>query len=95
MTASNNGKHSNSLPITIDEIQYTHDLLNAILADELPMKLEDIMELDEQIIAEMTASLGVLCWFLGHDNQQFKQNMMNIEEALGNAGITFEIIPNE
>ena len=89
MTASTNGNQSNTLPVGLDEVQYSHDLLNAILHDELIVPVEDIIELDEETTMEMAASLNVLCWLLGHDNRQFIDNILNLEEALNNAGIEF------
>ena len=89
MTASTNGKQSNTLPVGLDEIQYSHDILNAILRDDLPVPVEDIIELDEETVMEMTASLNVLCWLLGHDNTQFRENILNLEEALDSAGLEF------
>ena len=47
MTTSTNGNRSNTLPVGIDEIQYSHDLLNAILHNDLPVPVENIIELDE------------------------------------------------
>jgi DNA polymerase III psi subunit len=89
MTASTNGKRSNTLPVGLDEIQYSHDLLNAILHNDLPVPVEDIIELDEETVAEMASSLNVLCWLLGHDNSQFRENILNLEQALDDAGIEF------
>jgi hypothetical protein len=89
MTASTNGNRLNSLPVGLDAIQYSHDLLNAILHNDLPVPVEDIIELDKETTMEMAASLNVLCWLLGHDNPQFRENIHNLEKALDSAGIEF------
>ena len=94
MTISNNGNRANTLPVGVDEIQYSHDLLSAILHDNLPVPVEDVMELDEETKMEMASSLNVLCWLLGHDNSQFRENILNLEQALDDAGITFEFDPD-
>ena len=89
MTASTNGNRSNTLPVGLDEIQYSHDLLSALLHNELPIPVEDVIEMDDETMMEMSASLNVLCWLLGHDNSQFRDNILRLEEALDNAGIEF------
>ena len=94
MTLSTNGNKHSTLPVMMDEIQYCHDLLNAMLGDDLPIHVDEVMEIDEQTAIEMTSALNVLCWLLGHDNPQFKENMMAIEEALDDAGISFELDVN-
>jgi hypothetical protein len=90
MTASTNGNRANTLPVTLDEIQYSHDLLNAVLHDDLPVPVDDILEIDEETFRDMASSLGVLCWLLGHDNPTFLTNVRNLEQALDEAGIVFE-----
>ena len=95
MTASTNGSKHSTLPVMMDEIQYCHDLLNAMLGDDLPIHVDEVMEIDEQTAIEMTSALNVLCWLLGHDNPQFKENMMAIEQALDDAGISFELDANK
>ena len=94
MTASMNGKRANTLPVSTDEIQYCHDLLNAMLGDDLPINVDEVMEIDEQTAIEMASALNVLCWLLGHDNPQFRENMVAIEQALDDAGISFELDVN-
>ena len=94
MTSSVNGKGANTLPVGVDEIQYCHDILNAVLHDDLPLQVSEIMEIDEQTEIEMASAQSVLCWLLGHDNPHFRENMMAIEQALDDAGISFELDAN-
>ena len=94
MTSSMNGNRLNSLPVGVGEIQYCHDMLNAILNDDLPIQVEEVIDIDEQTEIEMASALNVLCWLLGHDNRHFRENMIAIEQALDDAGISFELDAN-
>ena len=75
-----NGNHYPRTPeVTRNDIGYAHDLLATVLDDS---KLIEAMQLTEEEIIIMSASMSVLCWILGHENQIFAKGMASLEEEL-------------
>lgn len=87
---SSNGNTPHVLAVPLSDIQFAHDLLKFVLTDDKPDDMEIEIELDEITTAEMAASLNVLCWILGHENDAFGDNIKALEQAMEEAGITLE-----
>ena len=85
---SSNGDTPHVLAVPLNDIQFAHDLLKFTLSDDLPDNIK--IELDKEDVMEMSASLNVLCWVLGHENDAFEDNIKALEQALDEAGITLE-----
>jgi hypothetical protein len=65
-----------------DEIIRAHDILDALIHDELPVTCKtDFIKMAE-------VAHQVLCWILGHDDL-FMENIVYLESKLSEIGITF------
>ena len=74
------------------EVQRAHDLLNALLHDEIPDT--DVMGDENRDI--WFAVMGTICWVLGHSNGSlFADNMAKIEAAIKGSGFSFGIVPTD
>jgi hypothetical protein len=63
------------------EIQRSHDLLQALLAGDIPGLLVEPQ-------GAFHAAMDVLCWVLGHDhNPAFAENLEQIEQEFERRGI--------
>jgi len=90
-SSNGNGQHIDAFPsVDIEKIQYVHDVLAAVIGDELPMPREEVLDIDEMTLFGMTAALRVLCWVLGHDDDHFLEDMKTLEQTLDEIGITFD-----
>lgn len=65
-----------------DEIQRAHDILAALILEEVPIRIKP-----EQAEA-LSAAAGALCWVLNHDhNKSFEENLARIEQMFEELGI--------
>ena len=88
---SMNGNKAHVIPTPLDDIQYAHDLLKFFLSDHEELEELKFEVVSPQVTAEMGASLNVLCWVLGHDdNPQFGENLKQLEASLDEIGIHLE-----
>lgn len=62
------------------EIQRAHDVLHAIVNDEVPIAIRD------DVREQMLVALSVLCWALGHKNDVFAVNLQKCEEKIAETG---------
>lgn len=75
-----------------DEVQKIHDLLQAVLRNEIPWPWEQ----SQRARDAARSALDVLCWILGHkNNQTFETNMQNAETWLTDHGINLEDLGQE
>ncbi len=74
------------------EIQREHDRLAGILLDE---RVQQMVGITADQLAEMDALCCVLCWVLGHDhNDQFEQYLYRLDERCRAAGFHLPTEPN-
>jgi hypothetical protein len=67
---------------TAREVYRAHDVLKAIVLNEVPNPFEGALE-----IASMVSALDVLCWVLRHDhNNSFETNLAKATHFLDNLG---------
>lgn len=73
-----------------EEIQRAHDMLKALLNEEIP---------DANVIGDHNrevwfAVLSGICWVLGHDyGGLFSDNIAKIEESIEGSGFVFGLAP--
>jgi hypothetical protein len=61
---------------TKEEIQRAHDILAALILQEVPLRL------DPEALQRIHGSADVLCWLLDHEhNRSFQNNLERIEAA--------------
>jgi len=66
-----------------DDVQRAHDVLVAVILDEVPVDYDESTKRDLEIAA------SVLCWILEHtDNSLFGKILSNVEQEIENTGMT-------
>jgi hypothetical protein len=67
---------------TWDEVYRAHDIIDAILKDEVPP-----VHFDPDVEFTMRCVRNTLCWLLGHDSgREFQQNLDRYEQSLKDEG---------
>jgi hypothetical protein len=72
------------------EIQRVHDILTAVLTGQTPR-----VHFGREQKQVMWVVIGTLCWILKHaHNKALEESLAEIEEALANAGYSFDLRPH-